>query len=495
MAISRTSDGLPVVLSALTIVAALPSHAGDWRLTPRFSVDQEVTDNVQQQDVDPTGDYVTQLRPGFSLRGSGARVSSNIDYNFVQSLFARNGNLDSSNHQLQGSTDIEVIRNHVTVRSDSTVSQQLVDAQGLVSNSNRSRNGNRADVVRYSVSPNARYSFGDWAAMNYTFSFDSAKFSDRSRQNAGFVGGFGGFGAGNDSDQFSHDFALSSGSKFMRTPMTFRYSRRKNEFGGGDVDRLESISGDIGYDFTRTFRGTLTLGDDTNDFRSAQNNRQGFYWLVGGTWRPTERTTINGNFGDRFFGNTFNVSVSHTQRRWSFSLDYNEEVSSNNRVQDQLTFVPLTDGFGNAIFDPITSSVFGVLLDTPTLRNEIFVAQNLATTLNYRGRRNTLRIRFTENTRDFEFSGINEVIRVLSTTFERRLSPKTTFITTGTWREASQDQAGAGDLVSIDASLRYHLGPHTNLHISYRFADQAASEQGRNGYTEHAMTAGLVFNF
>ncbi|MGR8920790.1 MAG: hypothetical protein ACU85V_14340, partial [Gammaproteobacteria bacterium] len=234
--------------------------------------------------------------------------------------------------------------------------------------------------------------------------------------------------------------------------------------------------------------------EDSNSFRTSQSDNGGFFWLVGGTLTPSRRTTISGEWGDRFFGNTFNARVNHRHRRWNFNLTYDEQVRSANDLQRDIVLVPLEDGFGNPVFDPDTSSNIDVPLGEATPRNEASVSKRLRIDANYQMRRGTARVQYSENRQQFQLSDVEEVIRLLDASYRRDISPRTQWRVEFAYRFSEQAQASAGDFFDVRSSLSYELGPHTRARLNYSFADQGAAEGGREGYTEHSVTLGLVFN-
>ncbi len=479
-------------LSAL--ITSVASDAGDWRLTPRFSVDQTFTDNVRQIDVDTSDDFITRVTPGVSLRGESARISSNVDYNFQRSLYVNNPNFDDGSHQLQGNTDVELIKQRVFVNTNSSMSQQLTNNQGLISRNQNARNGNRSDVMRFQVGPTVRERLGSWAVATFDYSFDQLTFKDDASGNSGGVITTD-FGQQNDSTENSYQFGLSSGPEFARTPMNIGWSSRTIDRGEGLNESFESIDGDISFVFNRKFRATFSAGSQNNDFRTSQTAGDGFNWSIGGTWTPSQRTSISGNWGQQFFGDSFNVAVDHRHRRWVFTLNYDEALRTGNDIQRGVLLVPLEDGFGNPIFDPFASSLFDVPLDTPSIRNEASVSKNLRISTTYDMRRSSIRASFSNNTEQFQLSGIEENIKLLDIVFSHTLSVRTSVSLQGTWRAGQQSRSSGGDVFSITSSLNYLLGPHTSARLNYSYADQGAANTGRPGYTENSVVAGLVFHF
>ncbi|CAN0499093.1 unnamed protein product, partial [Phaeothamnion confervicola] len=85
--------------------------AGDWKFAPRFQIEETYTDNVNLTENDRSGDFITSVTPGFSLRGNGARVTTAVDYNRRERFFADQGDLNDGNNQLQGNVATTLLEN------------------------------------------------------------------------------------------------------------------------------------------------------------------------------------------------------------------------------------------------------------------------------------------------------------------------------------------------------------------------------------------------
>ena len=81
----------PVRLSGslmLAILCAVPAHAGQWTITPRLSVGEIYSDNINLDDDDKEGDLITEVTPGINIVGEGGRISGELDYQVQNTLFS-----------------------------------------------------------------------------------------------------------------------------------------------------------------------------------------------------------------------------------------------------------------------------------------------------------------------------------------------------------------------------------------------------------------------
>lgn len=496
---------------AAACFAALSAQAGDWTITPRFTVDETFTDNVLLVENGEQGDIITTVTPGISLRGESARLQSNVDYNLQQRFYADQSQLDGLNHQLQGDMNATLIKGWLYFDTNSRVSQQAINNRGRITQDNREGTGNQQDVVSYEMAPRIDHRFGSWAHLVMTYANQTV---DRSGSGTGLNVQQG------SSTEDRLDLRLSSGDKFGRFPVSVSYEDREVEFDSGRNTKLKRLEGQASYVWSRKFRFTASGGTENNSFQSASGQREGNFWLLGGTWTPSERTSVTGNWGDRFFGKTFNVSASHRHRRLFFSLNYDESVRTNNQSERDLLLVPLLDAAGEPVFDPISSSLILVPLDTPTLTDDTTVEKRLNASVTYEMRLSTLSVSYFENDRTFQAGGNDELTRGATVNFSRSLSPRLNVAIGLTWRENERSgDASKGSFHRIFPSLNYNLGPHTTLRVRYEHAmndggsgggfggggpffgggfgllGQGLGNTGTNQqYTENSLSAALVFD-
>jgi uncharacterized protein (PEP-CTERM system associated) len=496
----RVRLGLLVSACAAPLAAA----AGDWDIVPRFTLEESYTDNVALSDVDASGDFITKAKPGLSVHGRGARITSDIDYNLEYVKYLDSSDFDGSNHQLQGATGIEVIEDRVFVDTRSTMSQQAIDNRGLIARDTRSVNANRSDVTSYEVSPRALHHFGAWADAEMSYTHATTSFS------SGSLGGRG------DGTEDGFDLQLRSGRRIARTPLALTVRSSKTEYESGITNEIRSAIADVSYIWSRKFRFKFTGGYDDNDFQSSRGT-SGAFWLAGGQWTPSPRTSIGGQWGHRFFGNTYNADISHRHRRLNVSLKYNEEVRTITQAQRELVLIPLEGPDGLPIFDPVDNGLIDIPLDTPSVSEETYLSKDLNIAINYRLQRGTAGITYGQATRTFQLSGQREKMRNLAANWSHSLSRKLTLRFRFAYREAefgagtgvgagAATSAGTDELISLTPALDYKLGPHTTARLSYDYTDNSSSGTGGvvpglgfpvgrgRSYTENAVIANLVFH-
>ena len=172
MAINKT---IVLCISAGSLLASVGSVslAGDWTISPRVSVTETYTDNVRlASEGEEVPELITNVSPGISIRGAGARLSVNFDYVYELLYYGRHTTATETFHTLQGNANAELIKSLFYVDARSTISQQNVD-DGITAADNLNATGNRDAVITTSISPYVNYSLGTYANAVARYTYDT----------------------------------------------------------------------------------------------------------------------------------------------------------------------------------------------------------------------------------------------------------------------------------------------------------------------------------
>ena len=493
----------------IALVTGSACEAADWVITPRLSLSELYSDNIELRPTDEADEFVTQVTPGVSIRAQGARLDLNADYN-MQSLFYYNdGSRDQTLHQLQSNLNLEALRNRLFVNAFANVFQALVSSNGIIGNDNARVSNNRADVIAYGVSPEFRHHFGNWADFSASMQFNEVK-RDQDRTGAG---------RGN-----SFNARLKSGSRFDRVRWNINYSERdNNNSNGASSSSFRRLNSRVRYQINRFFSVDGSVGIEDNNFQSRSNaNNNGFTWSFGGTFTPSRRTSISGDIGERAFGSTRSFNLSHRHRRISISARYNEELSTSREELLEQQLIPLEDAFGNPVFEPSEISNLVLPVDSLSLVDEVFLTRNFNATLGYFRKRDTLNITVFMRNREGQDTESDEKVTGFTANWQRSMSTllsgglRFTFRTGnsnrfGNNQSASQRffQSGLGrfdsqpvsanrnavsDVYFVTPFLSYTLGPSISTNLSYTFT-KSDSDNLANNYEENSVNGSVNFAF
>lgn len=499
--------------SAAAALLLLPGNAGavEWTVVPRLVVGETYTDNVV---LAPPGressDFVTQITPGISLRGTGSRLKLSANYSLQTLLYANEGR-NSYNHMLDAFGNAELAENLFFLDARAGISQQNISLLGAQAADNVNITGNRTDVRTLSLSPYLRKNFGAMATGEARYTREDVNVSA---------------GSGFDSKTDRVNLRLDSGPAYTRLGWGLSYYKDKVDFASFQEVERESYSGSLRY----LLRPGLTLlgsgGREKNTYLFSGPKPEGSFWNAGFSWAVTPRTELNASVGRRYFGNTHAFGFSHRTRKTLWNLSYSQDITT---VQSQF-FVPstvdtagfLSQLFASAIPDPVIRQQFvtdlmlqrGIpsRLFNPLnfLSNQTFLEKKLLATVALNGARNTVVLNLFDQIRDAR--AIGAVTSALlgnndfasSTRIEQmggsalwnyRFAPRTSAnVSVGYSRNTFSDINREDRDKYLKIGLTREIGPKTTVSLDYRRLQRDSSVSG-NDYRENAVIALVHMTF
>ena len=306
--------GFPVILAMLFAPAA---HAIDWRFEPYVNASSTYTDNVKQSSNNPQDALILTATPGFNLRSEGShRVQASLQYGLTGVKRFGGDQSDNFYHNLNAVGKAELVKDFLFVDGNANISQQLISLLGSPADAT-TNNSNRTTVGLYSISPYIQQRLGTFAFAQVRYTASGAIFQNNAAPNA-------------SSNAIAA--SLSSGTRFTDLSWGLNYSLRKvqnrnaiNTANNTEVT-FESTSATAGYVLTPHFRVFGTVGHDSNDYLS-RTGTSGAFYNAGFGWSPSRLTSFEASAGERYFGRTYSLAVSHRTRLTRWQASYSENVS------------------------------------------------------------------------------------------------------------------------------------------------------------------------
>ncbi len=476
----RTQDsaGLRALALACALGFAGSAGAAQWDITPRFSAGEIYSDNINLAPVDEIGDFITEVTPGISVRGAGARLQMNVDYNLQNLFYASESERDAMNHQLQANSGAELVENIVFVDAHALMTQALVDPAAPLTNSNISGSGNRADALIYGVEPYVRHHFGAWADAEARLNYEKTTYE----QNAGV--------AGSNSTLTGNVFSLSSGRRFQRVQWTATYDNQTTDYDAGSETEFKHYGVDFGVALRRQWRLDASVGHETNSYGSIRSrDTGGFMWTLGGAWTPSPRTEVAFGTGDRYFGTNYYFSARHERRRLVFTASYREDPYTASSALAQQQLVPLVDARGQPVFDPNQASRIPLSVTTPRLDDDVYINSEFDMGVAYAGQRSSAQLSVYDISRDYETRLDNEDVQGFSVSWSRSLSTRSG---TGISFSRSEEVLGTNAIettsYSLSPYLSYQFGRSLSGILRYQHY-RSESDSVINNYRENQISA------
>lgn len=310
-------------------------------LVPSVSLRETLTNNVRLSSTNPKSDLITEISPGVRLSSNSGRLTGSVDYSLQGILYARESSSNEVQQSLRGQGKWEAIDGWAYVDANAQISQQNQSAFGSRSLDNALIDSNRTEVFSYQVAPYVRGRLGGFANYEARWSWQSTS-SQSSRS---------------DSTSQTTSLRLNSDtSVFPRLGWSADYSHESSEFGDRGNTTSDRLNGTLFYTVSPELRVLARAGRESNDL-TTQGNRQTTTWGWGGTWRPSQRTSLDVTRDHRFFGNSTNVNLQHRMPRSVWTLTSTRDISTSalagGAAAPQTVFDLLFAQFASIAPDPI----------------------------------------------------------------------------------------------------------------------------------------------
>jgi uncharacterized protein (PEP-CTERM system associated) len=449
---------------------------------------------------------VTRLNPAVTVNGRSARIRLHASYSPEIIYRAQEGRRDVF-HSLNYRGDAELVQQLLFVDTSANISQQNISLLAPQAQDNINSTGNRTNVTSFRVSPYLRRSFGNdaQAELRYTYStIDSSAVTSFS-----------------DSESNRIDMRLWSGPAFKLLTWNLAYSKQSIAYTQGqDVD-TEIISADARRLITHTLGLQVSAGYEDNNYVTLGPSPKGSFWSVGPEWRPTPRTLLAATTGRRYFGPTRSVTFNHRTRLTTWSLDYNEDITT---ARQELLIPTTADATGllDSLFlsrfpDPVVrqQAVQAFISQTglpPSLTVPLnfftttpFLLKRWRTSFGIHGARNTVIANVFTETREATISGQagggdfaasrDTKQSGVSLLWTLRMTPHSTSnLSAGYSRNEFPGLSRMDNVRYFRINLTQQFQPRLSGSLSYRRLENDSNQTGA-GYTENAVSAALHMRF
>lgn len=474
---------LHVFAIALAGLAPL-ALAGEWDITAGLGVRETYTDNagLAEDNGDRETDFITNVMPSLSVRGTGARASLNLDFNHDQLFFANDEGRNHSSNTLSASGRAELWEKVVFIDGTASLSRQVVDSRRASSNSDAGQSINRSKVRSFDVSPYFLHHLGTWVETETRIRYgvvtnDAASVSNNTTR--------------------AEFFRASSGRRFTQMLWSGTVNRVKEAKSGATPTR-RSLNADSEFTFIVNRNWGLIGGAGYEDIEDGTLNRQpkGLTWKAGLSITPGPRSSLRATYGRRFKESNISVDLSHRlSARTRFTATFVEtQQTSQQQINQDLSFLT-TDADGTLI-DERTGLPFVAGDSNFGFQSSTFRQRRFNAVLSGERRRNTFSLGATWESRKTDLTGIDETVISGNAAVGRRLTRRTTVNLSASYRNTDfGDAAGRIDnFFTVQGDLSYRIFKSANAVLTYTRTQRRSNADG-NGLTENAVVLGLRQEF
>ncbi len=305
---------------------ALPGFAlgAEWEFTPRVTVGETWTDNVTLAGSGlEESEWITELKPGFSLATAGPRTTLQLDYDLQALWFADNSDFNDVYHNAVGTANFTLLPQTLYLDAFTRYDQQNIDPRGSIARSNVFETGNRTDSLVYGVSPYHVGRWGAWGESLVRLQYQAVTYLNTDE----------GIGTLQDSD--TQSISAQLGSPQERRGFSWRAygSSAKTEFDVSPEYEYAQVGLDLGMPVGLRTRATASGGRESDiAVDTSAGGLDATFWYVGFEWEPSDLQSLSAQVGERFYGTAWEVHWIRRGSRGQLSLDYTEDPTTSSGV-------------------------------------------------------------------------------------------------------------------------------------------------------------------
>ena len=470
------------------------AFSGEWTTHYGVSAREVFTDNVCLSEDNERSEWITTAAPTFSVKGSGGRASLNlagaIEINDLDdsSRCASADNSDNFNPTLKGSGTVELLSNLLYVDANANVQQNSINPFQASGDSNLTRNDNRNTTYQYSISPYLTHRLGSVAELYLRYVYDNQENSEDS------IG---------KSDQQTFTGAISNVTGKSKWSWSLQGNHQQITY---DADsqfqhqqaELSSVTFNTAYQFSRKWALFGSVGEEMNDYVSVNDDIDGRSWTAGFHWTPNPRTDVQVSAGERFFGSTPKVSVTHRLKHSRFQLSYDRSLTYTRSLRTEPEFFMLVDEDGQPIFN-IDGDIVLISMNQTTVTRSPIVDERLRFGYRWAKGKTTLTLDGSQSEQWREEDGYTSTFTTYAAGGQRKLTPELSGHARVVYTDTAVDRDSAllgsdSEVFRLYLSLVKRLGPKTSLTMAYTYSDRQ-SEVAADEYQENRVSVGISMSW
>jgi hypothetical protein len=518
----RLSTYLFAILYGVT--NASDSFAFDWRLRPSVSMSEIFSDNLNLSENAKKSGFVTEVDPGLSLYGSSPWSNLNLNYR-LQGLYNAGGREELDiNHQLQMRSLYQAIRNTLFLETTSSINQ-MNTSNSFIATDNISGNGNRTETKSFGISPYWTPHFGQYAnglfKVGYNRStFDSSSDNTVSQQFPTSI---------SDSETFSRQARLTSGSKFNLVRWGLNYSSQEQNRVDGDDVRFEQYGANSRYYINRKFNVFADVGYENNAYSTASNNvNNGFFYTIGGQWTPSKWYSLEVGLGNNKHvtlhyspsnnltstvtyrnkdvglntGNSWDALLNYRVGQANWGFKYSQETTTVQQMLVEQGFFTV-DAFGQMTPvdnpDNVPPEQQLYLINLPSLVDDVLIRKNGILNFSYRTGKSSYSASVFNERRTYEVSNLEDNVYGISGKWQWQFAPRLNFYLQPRWQStdsSNQSNQRYDVALGVSRSIPINLGRplSMNTKLEFRHINQMSDHTGFD-YIENRATANFAVRF
>lgn len=478
-------------LCVVGCTVSVSSFSAEYSTSAAVAPGITYTDNVCLSDSNKQDAWVGLVTPSGSIKGEGRKAKFNINgsvqFNTLTDSQLKDndcaggslGNREQFAPNVSARGSAVLIDDWLKISANGRANQNEV-SPSLGRADSLDGNGNTNTYYRYSLTPVLSRRLKDVATYTLKYNYNEVI---------------------NTADEVSNSSSDSwatnlKGGRSFRTSWNLFGNYRKVSYSDDDVvtsrgrpaqpredTELKSAGLRLGYQIDRKWQVNGSYGWEWNDFQTYNDqDTDGQTWDLGVRWTPSARTSVGIGMGDRFFGNTPRLNISHKHKRSRFSATYRKTITFGRDI--------LTEGNQ---FNQSIQNFSSVNSQSPIIDERFTVGYT------YSGRRARINFVGSHSEQTEEDNGLKSEFEDLALTYSPLVPRPYTLSGTIAWNNneprsefgvPNNQLSNSSEAWITSVTLGRSLNERMNLSLNYRYTDQQ-SDTSFGEYQENRVVMSL----
>lgn len=512
--IQKKSLAVASLTTGALFASSLAVASGEWDISPAIKVATTYSDNIDRN-ISEDSDVALEITPSVNISRDTRRLKLSLDYSLQNLNYFDESSRNATNHRLFTDLVGELVEDTLFVDFDASMRQQLIDRTSDASGDTISGGSNVSDVYTYSISPYWQEQLGNILEWDLRYTHDSVNTEE----------------SGNDSEGDGVSLSVINGAATRKLSWDLDYDKKEVDYDDGDRSDTEVLNAQVNYQLTNSLSAVLTATEEDFEFVGDRGNSSpddstyggGFTWAPSDDfsatilynerrdprpgedsnftsadlfWSPTARTDISLSYGNRFFGETYNGTLTHRTRwtRWNFS--YDEGVSDFRSLAQDFGFFACPIGVE---FSALCRSLEPGELPGPgeelanvatlntSITEDTFISKRANASVSIIGARNTITLSATNARRTFVADDQSERDTIFDLSWIYEVAPRTDSTVSVTDSSLEFDGAQSDDIMRYSWRITRQIGGSSIFYVETQFYDRESNVASRN-YDETRFT-------
>ena len=305
-----------VFITAVFLSVSRAGWAANWDIEPKVRVSEIYTDNIElSKSSEAKSEYTTEVAPSVAVDAHGNRLDLGMFYRLQGLYYAKDSDRNDLFHQMNANAEVRLVPEKFKLNFDAKYDQQIVDPKQEVGFGNVS-NANTTDVGTYQAAATYTHRINTTTQLEWSVRNQNIYYATNDRVDNQSVGSI---------------VEFSQTSQVNKLNWNVRYDVERISYDDNrDDEEIVSATLTLLYQLRPTLELNGSAGYEDYDLVNniEDNNGNNPVWNAGVKWEPNPRTTVNVNYGERFFGTAKSLNVNYKGKKLGFEAGTLEEVDS-----------------------------------------------------------------------------------------------------------------------------------------------------------------------